>query len=82
MKEEEELQQQMQIKKELKRTDGVRSKEEFLSSMNSWKEQKERKIVALAQQELKSEMNGVTFQPEINTQSKIMVKKIGKVPIQ
>lgn len=27
-------------------------------------------------------MEGVTFQPQINSQSRVIVQKIGKVPIQ
>lgn len=59
----------------------IRSQEEFLSSMTSWNEQKQRKIEAMASKEIQSEMTGVTFQPQINTHSKVMVQRSGKVPI-
>lgn len=60
----------------------IRSKQEFLSSMASWNEQKQRKIDAMASKGMQSEMAGVTFQPQINLHSKVMVQRSGKVPIQ
>lgn len=67
--------------KQSKKSD-VRSKEEFLSSMASWNEQKQRKIETMASKGMQLEMTGVTFQPQINTHSKAMVQRSGKVPIQ
>ncbi len=80
MREREELQQYARM--QMQRSSGnLRTKEEFFDSVYSWKERKEEKILRMAQQEQKAEMEGVTFTPAINSKSKLMAKRIGKVPI-